>query len=110
MLLILLLKIGKTCQEDTENVEDFVTEEADEENTTIDNREEVELLEILLEFTIQGSQLRPPNPLYEGPFVIEDTTISSLSAEEIDLEEDFAIESGFTTNRKELIKFFQIFY
>ena len=107
-------KIGKTCQDDTINEEDLIVEKANEdvsieETTTIDNREEIELLELLLEFTIQGSDLRPPNSLYEGPLEIEDTTDSFLSAEEIDLEEDFAIEleeDGFITNMKELINIF----
>ena len=71
-----------------ENVDSTENEET---TTLVDNNEEIDLLEILLEFTIQGSQLEPPE-MYSN--VIEETTILPIISEEISEQ-----NSGYTTEQ-----------
>ena len=71
-----------------ENVDSTENEET---TTLVGNREEIDLLEILLEFTIQGSQLEQPE-MYSN--VIEETTILPLIAEEISEQ-----NSGYATEQ-----------
>ena len=65
--------------------------ENEETTTFIGNSEEIDLLEILLEFTIQGSQLKPPEK-YSN--VIEETTIIPLISKESGEQ-----NSGYTTEQ-----------
>ena len=65
--------------------------ENEETTTLVGNNEEIDLLEILLEFTIQGSQLEPPE-MYSN--VIEETTILPIISEEISEQ-----NSGYTTEQ-----------
>ena len=65
--------------------------ENEETTTLVGNSEEIDLLEILLEFTIQGSQLKPPE-MYSN--VIEETTILPIISEEISEQ-----KSGYTTEQ-----------
>ena len=71
-----------------ENVDSTENEET---TTLVGNNEEIDLLEILLEFTIQGSQLEPPE-MYSN--VIEETTILPTISEEISEQ-----NSGYTTEQ-----------
>ena len=75
---------GGTC-------ENLDSTENEETTTLVGNSEEIDLLEILLEFTIQGSQLEQPE-MYSN--VIEETTILPIISEEISEQ-----KSGYTTEQ-----------
>ena len=85
-----------------ENVDSTENEET---TTLVGNTEEIDLLEILLEFTIQGSQLEPPE-MYSN--VIEETTILPVISEEISEQ-----NSEYTTeqvNFSRLINFLTLYF